>query len=180
MSYIFKSERLGFRNWIDSNIPKMAKINSDSDVMEFFPAIQDSIQTKEFILRMQKQYLRKGFCYFAVEELKSNLFIGFIGFSEQNFEAPFTPMIDIGWRLSKQHWEKGYATEGAKSCLEYAFNNLKLTTISATCPIVNKNSEHVMHKIGMVKKQNFNHPALENHKHLQKCVLYTIENSKFN
>ena len=125
---------------------------------------------------MQKQYLRKGFCYFAVEELKSNLFIGFIGLSEQNFEASFTPMIDIGWRLSKQYWGKGYATEGAKSCLEYAFNNLKLTTISATCPIVNKNSEHVMQKIGMVKKGFFNHPLLKNFHNLEQCVLYTIEN----
>jgi len=175
MNYIFKSERLGFRNWKESDITKMAEINSDSEVMEFFPAIQNRIQTEEFIARMQKQFLQKGFCYFAVEELKSNHFIGFIGLSEQNFEASFTPMIDIGWRLSKQYWGKGYATEGAKRCLDYAFNTLNFNTISATCPVINKNSENVMKKTGMVKKRLFKHPLLKNFYNLEQCVLYTIE-----
>ena len=176
MSYIFKSERLGFRNWTEFDIKKMAEINSDSEVMEYFPDTQSIIQTEEFIVRMQKQLLKKGFCYFAVEELKNNNFIGFIGLSEQNFKASFTPMIDIGWRLSKQYWKKGYATEGAKRCLSYAFNTLNLNSISATCPVINKNSEHVMKKIGMVKIQTFIHPALKNHNNLEQCVLYTIKN----
>ena len=64
----------------------------------------------------------------------------------EDSELDITPMIDIGWRLSKQYWGKGYATEGAKRCLDYAFNDLKIPKISATCPVINKNSEHVIKK----------------------------------
>ncbi|MCD8438419.1 GNAT family N-acetyltransferase, partial [Tenacibaculum dicentrarchi] len=108
-NYIFKSERLGFRNWTEKDKPKMTEINSDSKVMEFFPSIPNKEQTEEFVNRMKKQYTENGFCYFAVDKLENNEFIGFIGISEQNFESDFTPCVDIGWRLAQKEWGKGYA-----------------------------------------------------------------------
>ena len=89
----------------------------------------------------------KGFCYFAVDTLNNRDFIGFIGISEQTFQSDFTPCIDIGWRLSQDQWGKGYATEGAKRCLDYAFNDLKLKNIKAICPSINDKSERVMSKL---------------------------------
>ena len=80
--------------------------------MQFFR--QNKKQTENFIKRMQNQYAKKGFCYFAVELLGTKEFIGFVGFSEQFFESSFTPTIDIGWRLHPKFWYKGFATEGAK------------------------------------------------------------------
>lgn len=173
--YIFKSERLGFRNWMDTDLPLMAKINIDPNVMEFFPKTYNKKETKAFIDRMKKQFSNKGFCYFAVDKLCDNNFIGFIGLSEQTYKSNFTPCIDIGWRLSSKEWHLGYASEGAKRCLEYAFKNLKINNIKAVCPLVNKKSERVMEKIGMIKKQTFIHPALENNYKLKNCVLYKIE-----
>ena len=96
--YLFQSERLGFRNWIDSDIAKMIDISSDSDVMEFFPAIATKIQTEEFIDRMKLMCIEKGYCYFAVDQLKDESFIGFIGLCYQTYESQFTPSVDIGWR----------------------------------------------------------------------------------
>jgi RimJ/RimL family protein N-acetyltransferase len=116
-SYLFTSERLGFRNWIASDIDRMSEINSDKKVMEFFPCVQSNEQTKLFVKRMQKHFDRTDFCYFAVDVLKSAELIGFIGLAEQTFEADFTPCVDIGWRLHTSAWNKGYATEGAKACL---------------------------------------------------------------
>ena len=172
--YIFKSERLGFRNWIASDTPKMAEINSNPEVMEYFPSIPNFKQTEAFIERMQKQFLDKGFCYFAVDKLDTNEFIGFIGLSEQTFESDFTPNVDIGWRLSQVEWGKGFATEGAKRCLEFAFNTIGLKKIISTCPIINDKSERVMEKLKMIKKSNFNHPLLKEHKHIEQCVVYEI------
>ena len=60
--YLFTSERLGFRNWIDFDISKMIDISSDPDVMEFFPAIATKIQTIEFIERMKLMYIEKEYC----------------------------------------------------------------------------------------------------------------------
>src|ERR1700761_6816125 len=98
--YIFTSERLGFRNWMMSDVSEMSLINADPKVMEFFPETRTREQTVEFIERMQKQFAEKGFCYFAVDRLDNNDLIGFIGISEQTFEADFTPCIDIGWGLA--------------------------------------------------------------------------------
>ena len=123
-SYLFKSERLGFRNWRESDQKILAEINSDPVVMHYFPAVKSENETKTFIEKMQKQFSEKGFCYFAVDELEKGELIGFIGLSEQTFESDFTPCIDIGWRLKKEEWNKGFATEGAKGCLDYAFNHL--------------------------------------------------------
>ncbi len=124
---------------------------------------------------MKNQFSKNGFCYFAVDKLVSNEFIGFIGISEQNFDSDFTPCVDIGWRLAQKEWGNGYATEGAKRCLDFTFNDIGLKTIKSICPILNNKSEHVMKKIGMTKKKTFKHPLLEKHKELELCVLYEKE-----
>ena len=175
-TYIFKSERLGFRNWLKSDLEPMAKINADEKVMEFFPDVSSKEQTLNFIDRMQSQFVEKGFCYFAVDKLDTNEFIGFIGLSEQNYKAEFTPCIDIGWRLKHSEWNKGFATEGAKKCLEYAFNNLKIEKIYSIAPKVNSRSEQIMTNIGMKKLYEFEHTLLINNERLKICVLYEIRN----
>lgn len=174
-NYIFTSKRLGFRNWQTSDIDKLYEINSDKKVMEFFPNIPTKEQTIEFIERMKSQFEDKGFCYFAVDKLKDNEFIGFIGLSEQNYKAEFTPCIDIGWRINRNEWNKGFATEGAKKCLEYAFNELKLENVYSIAPKINTKSEHIMTKIGMKKQYEFEHSLLINNDQLKTCVLYKAE-----
>ena len=119
-TYLFTSNRLGFREWAVDDIDAMATINADPAVMEFFPSVKTYQQTKEFIERMQEHMRLRGFCYFAVDTLDDNRLIGFIGMAEQTFESNFTPFIDIGWRLARETWGKGYATEGANRCIEYA------------------------------------------------------------
>ena len=173
--YIFTSERLGFRNWRLGDIDKMHEINSDEKVMEFFPCIPTKEQTTEFIERMKKQFEDKGFCYFAVDKLEDNDFIGFIGLSEQTYDADFTPCIDIGWRIKSSEWNKGFATEGAIRCLSYALDNLKLEKIYSIAPKINIRSEHIMSKIGLKKQYEFEHPLLANDERLKYCVLYKTE-----
>lgn len=173
--YLFESERLGFRNWINTDVEIMAVINADPDVMEFFPSVKTHDETLSFIARMQQQMTDKGYCYFAVETLSHGELIGFIGLSEQTFEAGFTPCIDIGWRLSKDVWDRGYATEGARRCIDYAFNHLALPKVIAIAPKLNARSEHVMKKIGMKKVTEFIHPLLKDDEGLRECVVYEIE-----
>lgn len=173
-TYLFKSERLGFRNWLSEDIPKMTVISSDPEVMRYFPAIATPEQTALFIERMQDMLNEKGYCYFAVDELETGVLIGFIGLYYQEFDSSFTPAVDIGWRLATEFWGKGYATEGARRCLEYAFSVLQLTDIISTAPLVNKPSIRVMEKIGMQKMMEFKHPRLKGNDHLENCACYTI------
>lgn len=171
-NYIFKSERLGFRDWELNDIEKMHEINSDEKVMEFFPSVLTKQQTTEFVQRMKNQFIEKSFCYFAVDKLEDNKFIGFIGLSEQTYNADFTPCIDIGWRIKSSEWNKGFATEGAKKCLEYALNDLKIERIYSVAPKINTKSEHIMTKIGLKKQYEFEHPLLIKNEQLKTCVLY--------
>lgn len=175
-NYLFKSTRLGFRNWTSEDIVPMSKINVDKDVMEFFPSTQNQKQTEGFIKRMQLSFSENGYCYFAVDILKTKEFIGFIGLSYQDYEADFTPCIDIGWRLKKAAWGKGFATEGAKACLDYGLNQINLKSVVAIAPELNLKSQQVMKKIGMTKSGTFLHPAIKDGNPLKKCVVFKISN----
>lgn len=174
-NYTFTSERLGFRIWDIFDIEDMHAINSDVKVMEFFPNIPTKEQTIDFIERMKRQFQDKGFCYFAVDRLDNKELIGFIGLSEQTYEADFTPCVDIGWRIKSSEWNKGYASEGAQMCLNYALNVLKLENVYAIAPKINTKSEHIMVKIGLKKQYEFEHPLLNNYDRLRTCVLYKYE-----
>lgn len=170
--YLFTSERLGFRTWKKEDIKALHTLNSDPKVMRYFPRTLTREETDKFVKRMQALFKDKGHCYFPVELLTTGAFIGFIGLSLQDFEAAFTPVKDIGWRLAPEFWGKGYATEGAKRCLLFAGENLGWKEVYAIAPLINTPSVGVMKKLGMKKVKNFVHPQLEPDSELQPCVLY--------
>lgn len=176
--YIFKSNRLGFRNWTEEDLTEFAKINADLEVMEHFPKPLSQEETAEFIDRLKKHYQENGFNYFATEILESGEFIGFIGLAFQNYKSKFTPAVDIGWRLKKSVWGKGFATEGAKKCLEFAFEKLNLAQVISTCTEKNSKSENVMKKIGMEKIGEFKHPKLKDYPEYENCICYSITKNK--
>ncbi|MBK21003.1 MAG: GNAT family N-acetyltransferase [Flavobacteriales bacterium] len=175
MKYIFRSQRLGFRNWKSSDSIEFAKINADTEVMEHFPKPLNNDESFELLKKLQIHYKNYGYTYFATEILETGELIGFIGLAFQNYKTKFTPATDIGWRLKKEAWSKGYATEGALKCLDFGFNTLKLKRIISTCTVENIKSENVMNKIGMIKRGYFKHPELSNSHDLSQCVLYEIK-----
>ncbi len=173
--YLFTSQRLGFRNWTLDDLEILAEINTDDDVMEFFPFKPSKEDTRAFIIRMQEMYVEKGFCYFAVDLLNNAELIGFIGLCEQTYLEKPSPFVDIGWRLKKSIWNKGYATEGAKACLGFGFNTIGLDKIYSVAPAINIKSELIMKKIGMQQIETFEHPKLLHDERLKYCVLYEKE-----
>jgi RimJ/RimL family protein N-acetyltransferase len=173
--YIFTSKRLGFRNWRNEDLPEFAALNADEEVMEHFPKTLTKQETDDFIKRLQSHYNQHGYTYFATELLKTGELIGFIGLAYQEYEAAFTPATDIGWRLKKSAWGNGYATEGARRCLQYGFSDINLSRIFSICTWNNSKSENVMKKIGMVKKGEFTHPSLKDYPEYEKCLWYDIE-----
>ena len=172
--YLFTSRRLGFRNWHEQDLEPMAAISANVEVMQFFPRPATFEQTNQFIERMQDQFAEYDFCYFAVDKLQDSSLIGFIGLMLQDYKADFTPCVDIGWRLDPTAWNMGYATEGARACLSYAYDELGLDNIYSTAPVVNVKSEAVMKKIGMRKIKEFDHPRLLDDDRLRHCNLYLM------
>ena len=173
--YIIKTERLGLRNWTDNDLTEMTALNQDKVVMEFFPSTQDETKTYDFIQRMQAHQAENGYCYFATDRLDTDEFIGFIGLCRQNYLNDRPTFTDIGWRLKQAAWGKGFATEGAKACLTFAFEEMNLEKIYSVCSLINVKSENVMRKIGMHKEMEFKHPVLGDYPDLEVCAFYVIE-----
>lgn len=172
-AYNFTSKRLGFRAWEEMDLQFLNMLNSNIEVMRYFPKMPSYQENEAFIQRMQNLYSEKNYCYFLVEELETKSPIGFIGLADQNYESDFTPATDIGWRIFPGYWRNGYATEGALRCLDYA-HDLNLSEIISVAPKINEPSIAVMQKIGLQKIKEFNHPLLKNSPRLQACVLYKI------
>ena len=173
--YIFESERLGFRRWTDADKEPFARMNADPQVMEYFPKPLTREESDRLIERFEQHTEERGFGIWAVERKEDGAFIGYIGLLEVGFDAGFRDAIEIGWRLDNKFWKQGYATEGAKACLSYAFGVLGLTEICSFTAAINGPSETVMQRIGMVKVKDFDHPKLEEGSPLRRHVLYKIK-----
>ena len=174
--YLFTSQRLGFRRWGKDDLEEFAIMNADPEVMKHFPKPLSREESAEFLKRLIEHYKNHGYCYFAAEILETGEFIGFTGMAYQTYESDFTPATDIGWRLVRTAWGKGFAVESAKRCLKYAFEDLQVERIISTCTKLNHKSERVMQKIGMTKMGEFDHPRLEDYPELQRCVWYEMRN----
>ena len=177
--YIFESSRLGFRMWEESDKDLLYNMNANKEVMRYFPKTLDYKETDSFLDRIQGHFKQNGYGLWAVEIKDTKEFIGFIGLLIATFEAEFTPCVEIGWRLDNKYWNKGYATEGAKACLEYGFNKLNLNTICSFTAEINKPSENVMKRIGLKKIGEFKHPKVEENSPLKPHVLYKIEKTQY-
>lgn len=97
--YLFTSERLGFRDWKPKDLTEFARLNADTEVMEYLPKPLTFEETSDFLFRLKEHHSKFGFTYFATEVLETGEFIGFIGLYNQMYQSDFTPATDIGWRL---------------------------------------------------------------------------------
>ncbi len=176
--YLFKSARLGFRNWQKEDLIPFIKMNSDVELMKYFPKILSPEETKIFFKRIGAHFNENSFGLWAVDKLETNDFIGFIGFMIPGFEAYFTPCVEIGWRLKREEWNQGLASEGANRCLYFGFEKYGFSTVYSFTSISNQASERVMQKIGMEKDGEFDHPYLENGHQLSRHVIYKISADK--
>ena len=118
---------------------------------------------------------------YAVELRENGELIGFLGLSIPSFEAHFTPAVEIGWRLASCHWNKGYATEGARAVLKYGFLTLNLPEIVSFTVVNNKASRRVMEKIGLHRHpdDDFDHPRLAADSPLRRHVLYRLSKVEY-
>jgi ribosomal-protein-alanine N-acetyltransferase len=169
-----ETQRLVLRDWLPSDYGPYIALNADKEVMEFFPSVKTAGETMEQISRLSSQIKKQGYGFFAVERKDNGAFIGFTGLEHPGFQAEFTPCVEIGWRLSKENWGFGFATEAATACLQFGFNNLALDEIYSFTSVHNARSEKVMQRIGMTKEGYFDHPALEDGHLLKKHVLYKL------
>lgn len=171
-----ETPRLILRGWKASDREPFARLNADPRVMRYFPATLSRAESDEVADRIQQGIEQRGWGFYAAELHETAEFIGFIGLSIPNFEAHFTPCVEIGWRLAAAHWNRGLATEGAREAAAHAFRNLGISEIVAFTAVSNAPSRRVMEKIGMSYDPagDFDHPRIGEGHPLRRHVLYRL------
>lgn len=111
---MIETDRLILRAWCEDDLLPFSKMNSDKVVMEYLPKSLSYDETVQFYNRIVDEHNALGYGLYAVVLKSTGEFIGYTGFHNFDFEAEFSPGIEIGWRLAKEYWNQGYATEAAK------------------------------------------------------------------
>ena len=171
-----RTGRLWLRAWRDEDVEPFAALNADPRVMEHFPAPLSRAETEAAVARIRAHFTQQGWGLWALEVPGVAPFVGFVGLMTVSFSAPFTPAVEVGWRLAPAHWGHGYATEGARAALDVAFHRLRLPAVVSFTVPANVRSRRVMEKLGLrhAPADDFEHPRLPEGHPLRRHVLYRV------
>jgi RimJ/RimL family protein N-acetyltransferase len=171
-----RTARLLLRRWRPEDRDPFAALNADPRVMEFFVAPLTRAQSDDLVDRVERHHDERGYGLWAVEVPGVAPFVGFVGLVYPHLPPPFAPQVEVGWRLAHEHWNHGYATEGARAALDAGFQSLGLPEIVSMTAVANARSRHVMEKIGMRHdaSADFEHPRVPEGHPLRRHVLYRV------
>jgi RimJ/RimL family protein N-acetyltransferase len=170
------TERLRLRRWLPSDRQPFAQVNCDPRVMEFLPGPLSRHESDARADQIEAHFQQHGFGLWAVEIPGVTTFAGFVGLYVPRIVAPFSSCIGVGWRLGAAHWNRGYATEGARAALDFGFRWLQADEIVSYTVPHNVRSRRVMEKLGMTHsaKDDFDHPLLAEGHPLRWHVFYRL------
>jgi ribosomal-protein-alanine N-acetyltransferase len=170
------TDRLSLRRWRLADREPFAALNADPEVMRHFPAPLTREQSDAFADRIEAAIEQQGWGLWALEEAGTGAFIGFTGLARPSFDAHFTPAVEIGWRLARGAWSRGYATEAARAAAAFAFDTLALEELVSFTAAGNGRSRAVMERLGMTRDpaDDFDHPAVARGDPLERHVLYRL------
>ena len=169
------TQRLILRQWRAEDLAPFAALNADPQVMEFFPSRLDRAESDACANRIQDHLQAHGWGLWAVEQKCDRRFVGFVGLNTLRPELPFSPGIEVGWRLAKEFWGLGYATEAASQCLRFAFEELNQNEILSFTSVLNERSIAVMKRIDLTNRDSdFDHPSIPEGHPVRRHVLYGI------
>lgn len=168
---ILETDRLLLRELKPEDSVMLHEILGDRETMAFYPTPYNPEAVKDWIKRSIKSYQTNGFGLWAVILKTSNQFIGQCGISLQDIDGQLVP--EIGYHISKQHWNQCYATEAAMACLTYGFEKLTLESIYIHTYIKNLPSQRVAEKLGMKRLKEYD-KQLKHHGLIWKHIVYSI------
>jgi RimJ/RimL family protein N-acetyltransferase len=171
-----QTERLLLRRWRDDDRESFAALNADPAVMEHLLSTLSRAESDAFVDQMEARFREDGFGLWAVEVRDSGCLAGFVGLSVARFEAPFTPAVEVGWRLARDHWSRGYAVEAARAAVAFGFDRAGLDEIVSFTVPANVRSWRVMERLGMTHDEgdDFDHPLIAEGHPLRRHVLYRL------
>ncbi len=171
---MIRTERLLLRRWRHADREPFAAMNADPAVVEHLQGPMSRERSDDFIDRIERHWDEHGWGLWAVEVPDVASFIGYVGLWPADYVEP--GMVEVGWRLAREHWGHGYATEAARAALEYGFTDVGLAEIVSFTVPQNERSWRVMERIGLVRDPSgdFDHPRVDRvaYPELVRHVLY--------
>lgn len=171
-----RTDRLVLRRWREDDLDPFAALNADPEVMEHFPSRLDRAASDALAAAADGAFDRHGFGLWVVEVAATGAFAGFTGLAVPRFDAPFTPAVEVGWRLARWAWGNGYATEAATAALDLGFFRAGLDEVVSFTSAENARSRAVMRRLGMTRdpSADFDHPMIPPGHRLRPHVLYRL------
>lgn len=174
-----ETSRLRLRQWCAADAIPLAALNADPEVMRYFPAPLQRTESDAMMARCQQMIADVGYGFWALERLEDRAFLGFVGIKPAPDNLDFAPVLEVGWRLTRHAWGKGYATEAAHEALRFAFETLQHKEVVSFTAVDNQRSWAVMERLGMQRAGTFEHPALPEGHALRTHVLYRLTAADF-
>ena len=168
MKIFIETERLILRELLLTDVEGMFLLDSDPEVHRYLgnEPVTSKEEIEEIIRFIRRQYVDNGIGRWAVIEKRTEDFIGWAGL--KLVTEPINNRVnfyDLGYRLRKEYWGKGIATEASKALVSYAFDTLKTDSIHAIVECGNEASEKVLLKTGF--------------RLIEKCLLDGVEHHWF-
>jgi RimJ/RimL family protein N-acetyltransferase len=155
-----RTDRLLMRRWLDSDRGPFAALNADPETMRYFPATLDRPASDALVDRIESRFEQYGYGLWALEVIETGEFIGFTGLNPMPDDVPGAGGTEVGWRLARQAWHRGYATEAARAALDVAFGGVGLKEIWSMTAVINDPSQAVMRRLGLNEVARFDHPRI--------------------
>jgi len=171
--------RLRLRQWRDADREPFAAMNADPVVMEYFPSTLTREASDRSIDEWDAQFAKRGWSNWAAELRDTGDFIGFDGLGCPVRVLPFSPCVEIGWRLARWRWGRGYATEAAVEVLRTGFERIGLSEIVSFTTVLNARSWAVMERLGMWRDEDFDYPAFPEGHRLRRHCLYRLRHEEW-
>lgn len=169
-----ETDRLCLRQWRQTDLDPFAALNADVEVMEFFPDLLSRAESDAMARRCQTLVAERGWGLWATELKATGEFVGFVGLHVPSAELPFSPCVEVGWRLARRFWGRGYATEGGRAALHVAFRCLGEKEVVSFTSVGNSRSRRVMERLGLRAADMFDHPGIPEGHPLRKHCLYRL------
>jgi ribosomal-protein-alanine N-acetyltransferase len=180
---VTRTDRLLLRRWREDDRAPFAAMNADPVVREHFQGTMSREASDAFVDLIEAAWDERGWSLWAVEVPGVAPFIGYVGLWPADFVTG-EPMVEVGWRLAREHWGRGYATEAAREALRFGFIDLGLDEIVSFTVPQNLRSIAVMERIGLVRDPtgDFDHPRVDAiaYPHLVRHVFYRLTRERWN
>lgn len=172
---MIRTERLIMRRWQESDREPFAALNEDAETMRYFLSTMSRAESDRMIDRIEALFEEQGYGLWALEVAADGQFIGFAGLNPMPAGVPGAGGLEVGYRLARGAWHRGYATEAGRAALDVAFGGAGKAEIFSMTAVLNEPSQAVMRRLGLTEFARFEHPRIPAGNLLRPQVVYRLE-----